>query len=287
MTRRYGIILFLCALGVGGLLIAPDTLKERLLDIDEAFFDGLFRRTYHGQELPSIPATLPAPREGTYAWLATSKTLIIRHAMGPTATIPRNSLKAFENSIAVGDKLIEADIRLTTEGDLICFHGDESKQLSTKDYLALKKQKNLHPCYFSGLATVLRFHPEVYLVIDAKDDFVATYQKIVETAPDILGQLIPQIYDFEQIEWVRKYPFSGEIFTSYKSALTTSQIYRYALKSHIGVVTLTKERALKLDQVPPNLAVFTHTIDDPNEAAALFSAGFKGVYSNTIPSEAR
>ncbi|PKR58524.1 glycerophosphodiester phosphodiesterase family protein [Thalassospira lohafexi] len=265
------------------LFALDESVKERLIEADAIVFDGALRRVYHHQRLPVLPATVPAPKPNAYAWLEHDGARIIKHAMGRTPMFSRNSVGAFENSIAAGYTIIEGDLRLTTDGDLVCFHGEDAKPISTKSYLKAIEKGQQAPCYFSDIANLLRAHPEVYFVVDAKDDFVATYSSILKIAPDIVRQLIPQLYDFEQIVWVRQHHFSGALFTSYLSALTTEQMFFYAKETHIEAVTLTEERALKLASVPSNISVFTHTIDDPIEAGRFLQRGFKGVYSNELP----
>lgn len=259
------------------------SLKERLIAVDAIVFDGALRRVYHHQRLPVLPAKVPAPKPNAYDWLEQDGARIIKHAMGATSMFPRNSAGAFEDSIAAGYTIIEGDLRLTTDGDLVCFHGDDVDPISTESYLKLVAKEQQPPCYFSDIANILRAHPEIYFVVDAKDDFFATYSKILNSAPDITHQLIPQLYDFEQVVWVREHHFSGALFTSYRSALTTEQMLSYAKEAHLAAITLTHERALKLGSVPSNIAIFTHTIDDPAEAGRFFQRGFYGVYSNELP----
>ncbi|WP_417826236.1 glycerophosphodiester phosphodiesterase family protein [Thalassospira povalilytica] len=263
--------------------VSSEITKETLIDFDAKWLNGALRRVYHQQHLPNLPASLPDPDINAYLWLEHKQSRVIRHAMGETSAFPRNSLKALMNSIANGDMIIEGDIRLTTEGDLICFHGDETKSVSTAEYLALKKSLGETPCFFLDVVQTLRSHPNVYFIVDAKDNFVETYSKIEKIAEDVLIQIIPQIYDFEQIIWVRNHKFSGAVFTSYKSALTNEQIFHYANAAKIQAVTLTKERTRKLETIPQTPFVFTHTIDAASEAEVFFKLGIKGVYSNSLP----
>ncbi|MCC9624259.1 hypothetical protein LPB41_21470 [Thalassospira sp. MA62] len=266
----------------GSVFCARGMIKEQLIDLDAVAFDGALRRLYHGQNLPILPAQIPEPAANAYAWQNNDQAQIIRHAVGHIALYPNNSVGALLDSISKGDRVIEGDVRLTVEGDLICYHGDDHRAVSTAEYLNEMSNIGAKACYFRDIAAVLRAHRDIYFVIDAKDDFVATYRKIIEVAPDIVGQLIPQIYDFEQILWVRQFDFAGAIFTSYRSALTTEQIFNYARQAEIKAVTLTHERAEKLGAAPTDISVFVHTIDDPIAAADLLKLGFSGVYSNNL-----
>jgi hypothetical protein len=95
---------------------------------------------------------------------------------------------------------------------------------------------------------------------------------------------IPQIYFFEQLEALRREPFfAGEIFTSYRSALTNDQILLGARRLGVRVVTLTLARFAELrGHVPEDVYIFTHPVDDPFLAADIRQAGAHGIYTSYV-----
>lgn len=273
----------LAVLMTAGVLWPGRHLKDGLVGLDAIAFKGGLRRLYHGEALPDLPQNFPPPPPGAYDWLDGTDVLIIAHALGKRGGTPPNSIAALEQSVSAGVRLLEVDIRKTTEGTLICHHGD-TDPVSMTAYLNVVEGQGGQPCYFQDLLDVLDRHPDVRLVLDVKDDFYDTYSLITQQAGARAGALIPQIYHFDQILWLREKPFAGAIFTSYRSALTTGQIFTYAAQAHIQAITLTEERADRLSPgaIPAGVAVFSHTINDAAKARDLVEKGARGVYSDNL-----
>src|SRR5438093_10002611 len=101
---RFGVRLWLAAsLGAGvlGIALLADAavraaVKDRVIALDAALFEGGLRRLYHGEPLPHIPESLPAPPVNAYDWLGQEDFLPIAHGLGPVLYAGANTLGTFE-----------------------------------------------------------------------------------------------------------------------------------------------------------------------------------------------
>ncbi|MCK5521034.1 MAG: glycerophosphodiester phosphodiesterase family protein [Candidatus Marinimicrobia bacterium] len=66
-----------------------------------------------------------------FSWESGSPPMISAHRGGPTAHFPENSLAAFQKSADLGAKIIECDIRTTSDGFLILMHDKNLERTST------------------------------------------------------------------------------------------------------------------------------------------------------------
>jgi len=190
----------------------------------------------------------------------------------------------------MGFRVFEVDLALTSDGHIVCYHGNDNEaELSTltyDGYLDTVRTRGLQPCQLVDLLEVARRHPGVHFILDVKNRFEETYKILRKEIRDasLARAFIPQVYSFEEVAPFRRDPFfAGEIFTSYRSSLTTEQMFRRADRLGIRVVTLTLHRFMELrGQLPSNLHVFTHPVDDPLLAALVRKAGARGIYTSYL-----
>jgi glycerophosphoryl diester phosphodiesterase len=263
--------------------------KNRIVGLDAYFLDGFFRRTYHGQSKPRLPDSIPPPGNGQYSWLPEEGLLAIAHGLGPKLFAGANTMATMRRSLEMGFTFFEVDLVLTTDGHLVCYHGDTGEdldQLSYSQYLDRLRRGKSAPCHFSDLVQVVRHAPHLRVVMDVKNRFSEVYQMARQEIKDrTLGKsFIPQIYFFEQVEMLRRDQFfAGEIFTSYRSALTTGQILDYARRLGIRTVTLTLGRFEEIEnRIPRDLFIMIHPVNDPLLAAKIKQLGGRGIYTSYI-----
>lgn len=265
------------------------SLKPSLIQADAAIFNGFLRRLYHQQSLPrQQPLNWPTDALD-YSWLENQPFLTIAHGLGPYLLSGRNTLRTLDKGRARGFKVFEVDISLTADNVLICDHGGKEEDINTStysDYLALCRSKRQVPCRFDDLVNYARKNSDVHFVLDVKNRYNDVYEMIRKVVQDQnLGKsFIPQVYDFDQLQLIRKDSlFAGEIFTSYRSALTNSQIFNYAKIHGIKVIALTLGRFEELKgEFPGDVFLLTHPVNDPFLAADLKTSGIRGIYTSYI-----
>jgi len=254
-------------------------------------FEGFIRRIYYSQKKPG-EILLQNHKKADYSWIGSEPFLSIAHALGPKIITGSNSVATLVKGRELGFRVFEVDVALTADNVLVCYHGINEKnlnQMSYNDYLIACKSQGLSPCRFNDIVEYSKNNRDVYFVLDVKNRFYDSYRYISKAVKDngIGKSFIPQIYEFDQIAYFRRSAlFSGEIFTSYKSALTNRQIYYYARKYNIKVVTLTLQRFIEgYNEIPPDLVIFTHAVNDPIMAVDLKNKGCKGIYTSYITSK--
>lgn len=270
-------------------------IKSFLLRSDAVFFDGALRRLYRKQKVPDVKAVVQTHDADDYYWFGTDPFLVIAHGLGPQLYGGDNTIKTLEKGRDRGFRIFEVDVSLTADNVLVCYHGgseQEINEMQYSDYLAICRTKGVMPCHFYDIVKYAQLHSNIYFVLDVKNRFFDAYEMIrkIVSAHKVGKSFIPQIYDFDQLPCIRKDRlFAGEIFTSYRSALTNKQIFDYAKKYDIKVVTLTMPRLLEQNKYfPQDAAVFVHPVNDPFIAAQVKSLGVRGIYTsyitrNTVP----
>lgn len=277
------------ALAVGTDPQVRAAVRERVAVLDARFAGGAMRRLYHGRLIDATVSAVSPARPGAYEWLGPEPFLPIAHALGPSLRTGPNTLATFERGLGLGFRVFEVDLVLTADGHLVCYHGGDGEdldRLTVEAYRAQVRRAGTEPCEFGDLVQVARQRPDIRIVLDVKNRLDDVYRMARELIADTaLGpSFIPQVYDFRELEGLRRNPFfAGEIFTSYRSGMSTRRILQTARRLGVRAVTLTLPRFREVaGRLPPDLAVFTHPVDDPLLAAKLRRAGARGVYTSYL-----
>ena len=127
-----------------------------------------------------------------------------------------NSLEALENLYAHGNRFCEIDLQETSDGMLVCGHGDE-KELAFgtglpttaggRDFLESRIYGCFTPISFADLADFLRVHHDLYVITDVKTDNLRVCRRIAEDARDLRDRIIVQIHLPEEYEEIRNLGF--------------------------------------------------------------------------------
>ncbi len=229
----------------------------------------------------------------------------ILHAAGAVETAEgylqpyTNSKEAIEQALACGERIIEIDVRATDDLELLCTHSGnflldengqvfEERNVTLEQFLHAKTLGGFTPITFDQLAEYVRAYPDLYIVLDAKRLRTKTYRKIAKTYPDIMDQLIPQIYHRKSYDTLWKMGYRNIIYTLYHA--DPEEYSSKALKTFLDnrlLLAITFPRrflddgsweTLKTAKVP----LYTHTVDIPEEIQAMYALDIDAVYTNLI-----
>ncbi len=196
-----------------------------------------------------------------------------------------NSLEALDLNYALGFRYFEIDLLQTADHRLVCLHDWE---ISAKAMLGqavgepltlsafkqrIKARASLTPCTEETLKTWLEKHPDAYVVTDIKDANITLLKRLIHIIPEAKRQIIPQVYQPENMETVAGMGFEQIIWTVYRYTGSNEDIVENAkkLKNKTRLaVTIPEYRAksrlparLKKLDIP----TYVHTINDPDTAA--------------------
>jgi len=262
-----------------------DALHRIAKAIDTRIFGGgLATALYRGQ----IPASVPDPIVSPDEWIGGEPFIAIAHGLGPQLWRGANTRETMEEGLRRGFRVFEVDLALTSDGELVCYHGQDEaslNNLSSHTYREAMRSIGLSPMSFGELLTLVRQHPSVFVILDVKNRFDEVYDELQKEigSPGLGRRFIPQIYNFNQLLRFRTHPFFGpEIFTSYRTPLSADQIIATAERLQIGVVTLDRGHLQALKSIPNHPLILTHPVDNPFDAAQLRARGVRGIYTSYV-----
>lgn len=227
---------------------------------------------------------------------------IIAHAGGVVdGRSASNSREAIEQSYKKGCRFIELDFNWTKDGGLALIHdwdqmGRFCPGLPKKKIPTLAEFEN---CRIAGkyesmtwrkLAIWLKAHPDVCVITDVKRNNVKALKLIKQSNPEIIRQIIPQIYSKGEYAKVKALGYDRIILTLYRmksrERRDTDNIIRFAKKNRLYAVTMDKVMFDLINDeekyVKNGIKVYAYTVNDPDEAAALKRKGVSGIYSDKL-----
>src|SRR6266566_2467780 len=162
---------------LSGLLLSDSAVryavKERVIALDARWLHGLIRRIYKGQHVPHIPVVAAGRSATAYDWIGKDDFLPIAHGLGPSLRSGQNTLETLSAGLAMGFRLFEVDLTLTSDGHLVCFHGPNSEtqlnRLTYAAYLDSVRSRGTTPCQFSDLVALAKQNKTIRFVLDVKN----------------------------------------------------------------------------------------------------------------------
>lgn len=216
---------------------------------------------------------------------------VIIHAAGALRTqagdeaIYTNSLDALQNMYDAGNRFCEIDIRETSDGVLICAHGDEAHLANgselpadarSGDFLSERLFGEFTPMTVEMLVAFMREHPDLTVITDAQGDNLRISRKLAEALPDLMDRFIIQIYHESEYDPVREYGFQNLIYTLYRAAdeeRNLWEIAHFAEKHALVGITIQKEQFYsaknRIAMAHCGLPFMFHTVDDAAEIEAM------------------
>lgn len=214
---------------------------------------------------------------------------------GDTVT---NSQEAFEQTIANGFQYIEVDMAFTTDGQIAMIHDWESsasyylglgqnKAVSFAQYQQCRVMNKYTPLDMDRLAEILQQHPQVSVITDTKEDNLAILTYIQKNYPQIVAQVIPQIYQYEEYDAVKALGYDKIILTLYKmtNERNGARIAKFVQEHQIYAVTMPVELAssgLAKTLQSYGIAVYMHTVNSLQQTVTAINAGAYGIYTDSL-----
>lgn len=209
-----------------------------------------------------------------------------------------NSREALEQAIDSGYQYIEVDMAFTTDGKIAMIHDWESsagyylglgqnKAVSFAQYQQCSVMNKFTPLTMDQLAEILQKNPQVHIITDTKEDNVAILTAIQKQYPQLLKQIIPQIYQYEEYEPIKALGYEDIILTLYKmtNERNGARIAKFVQENDIFAVTMAYELAdtgLAKTLQSYGIAVYMHTINTLQQTVNALNAGAYGIYTDTL-----
>lgn len=194
-------------------------------------------------------------------------------------------------------KLIEIDLAWTSDERLVCLHDWDAGFLAKDGILpegplpiaefeARARTAPYHPCTMASLAEWLREHEGARIVLDLKARALDAYGAIAGTYPDLLGRLIPQVYQPEDWATVRDMGYGDVIWTLYQYDGDNDAVLGWLAKMDLPGLVMPPERleaglALRAREAT-GVLTWVHTINSRAELEAVLEAGAAEVFTDVL-----
>ena len=237
------------------------------------------------------PITLPAAPEVENLRREISAQKRVVHAGGALATQAgdemayTNSLDALHNMYDAGNRFCEIDIRETSDGVLICAHGDETHLANGSDlpadaesaaFLSGRLFGEFQPMSVEMLAAFMRERPDLCIITDAQGNNLEISRKLADGWPDLQDRFIIQIYHECEYDPIRKMGFRNLIYTLYRAGdeeRNLWEIAHFAETHELLGITIQKEQFYnmknRLAMAHCGVPFMFHTVNDTAEIEAM------------------
>ncbi len=202
----------------------------------------------------------------------------LRTQEGKTVTYT-NSLESLYNLYTNGNRFCEIDLQETSDGIIICGHGDERELVygtgllpntSGKDFMKTKIYGEFTSISLHDLAEFMRMHPELYVITDAKTDNVKMCSRIANDYPDLQNRFIVQIQLPEEYEPIAALGFRYIMYPIFKTPDNKRDVWSLAaFARHHDLVAMiisngyyTPDLKLSLAAAIIGTPVILHTLND-------------------------
>lgn len=250
--------------------------------------------TMSGKQLSDIISRSDFPASAPN--IQSAKTSLIAHAGGALQkNTYTNSLEALESNKPYFD-LFEMDLIFTSDNELVClrdwdvnferlFNRKVTSPLTLDEFRLLVADLEITPCDLSSLMDWLSENPSKYIVTDIKERNLEALEQIANRYPELMHQIIPQVYQWGEYAQVTELGYDKIIFTLY--ALRNPSIPRLLQdisKNEYFAVTFPKSIADDLGEllVSRGVRTYVHTVNKMQEANALKEIGVWGVYTDFL-----
>ena len=210
-----------------------------------------------------------------------------------------NSFEALLNMYEAGFRFCEIDIRETSDGVLICAHGDEEHLASGSDlpvnasYREFEQERlfgEFTPMSVERLADFMYEHPDLYIITDAQGDNLEIIGRLAEAYPDLQDRFIIQIYHEREYDPIREMGFRNLIYTLYRAEDQERNLWRIAhfAETHelLGITTQKEQFCSLKNRVAMahcGIPFMFHTVDEEEEIERMLRKSYVlGIYTDLI-----
>ena len=254
-----------------------------------------------------LPITTSLVRIASRVGIAPTSGATIAHALGAIdGHAYTNSREAFEASYAAGFRSFEVDLMTAGDGTIVAAHDAGALTaefglaapvagITGATFQAQRYYGRFHPLTLEELLELLEHHPDAQLVLDLKDragdpaaNFAAMQRSIVATTtardPRLLERMLPYAFAPEQLDALAAYPHI--VYTLYRADAATPAVLRVVdSEPRIMAVEFGTEQfdpGLMLGLQRRGVGAIAHTVNDPDEAAALRWLGVASVITDVL-----
>ena len=249
------------------------------------------------------PAYLPASNDVEELRIEIRDQKRIIHAGGALKTksgdeaIYTNSFDALLNMYSAGYRFCEIDIRETSDGVLICAHGDEEVLANGSDLPVTATSREFEqerlfgeftPMTVEMLASFMREHPDLLIITDAQGDNLEIIGKLAGLYPDLLDRFIIQIYHEREYDPIRAMGFRNLIYTLYRAKDEERNLWRIAhfaeMHELVGITTqkeMFQSAKHRIAMAHCGIPFMFHTVDDEEEIEKMLQKPYvMGIYTD-------
>jgi glycerophosphoryl diester phosphodiesterase len=208
-----------------------------------------------------------------------------------------NSIDALDTNHSLGFRFFEMDLSLTTDQNVVCLHDwDESftrsfglpgkQAVSLGDFEQLVSTRSeFNKCTLKSLMKWLSEHSDSVVVTDAKERNLDALKIISEKYPELIDQVIPQIYHPGEYAATRKMGFERIIWTLYLYPEGSSAVLEHAAAMDLWAIAMDTDRAdqqLALELEAMGVQSYVHTINKYADYLYFKSLGIEEVYTDSL-----
>lgn len=220
-----------------------------------------------------------------------------------------NCLEGFQAQYAAGVRVFEADLRLTSDMEVVLRHDwragwqegvSETSIPTLEEFLETPVLGEYTPLSFQDLLLLMEEYPDVCIITDTKfteaEVVTAQFTAMLSDAKELgltylFDRFVIQVYDelmFKVVDGLHHFPHY--IYTLYATGFAgTEGAFREAASfcADNGFLGLTLWDYWWREAYAPiarelGVAVYVHTVNDAQEARELLDQGVSGIYTDTL-----
>ena len=220
-----------------------------------------------------------------------------------------NTRESVRNCYDTGNRISEFDLMITVDDRIVCAHDDEEEGINwaykvngagtpkcpptCEAFINARYDDRLSTMSFDDLAAFMDDHPDFYVVTDVKDDNEQVCRLIKSSHPELMNNLIIQIYHEDEYDRIRDLGFNNIIYTLYRATdeeLTPDALREFTKRTKLSGVTFWTDfptsyvesfEVLKSCGIP----LFVHTVNDKESMKSYIDMGITGVYTDVVNKE--
>ncbi|MDE7245482.1 MAG: hypothetical protein K2O18_16130 [Oscillospiraceae bacterium] len=235
----------------------------------------------------------------------------IAHGLGTVGGVSTlNCRECFEEMYRKGVRVFEADFRLTRDAKLVLRHDwratwqegvDEATVPTLEEFRAKPVLGKYTPMSFQDLLLLMREYPDVCIITDTKfvePEFVQMqFDEMLSEAKELglsylLDRFVVQFYNRNMYTIVENtHHFPGCIYTLYQEkfdgSLDEFRVFAEFCSVHDNILGITIDKTIWRASYANiadayGLKLYSHTVNDPQQAEKLFGEGIDAVYTDLL-----